>query len=190
MDIRVLEFKSTYNKNKRFDWVLVAPAHSVQTSQTWHRVDQINPANLKDADGAPRPNAGDKLFHLKAVWSVVEPHYKAWLNDEEIPDDGTALNAWGGANEAQVRELKASGLRTVEELSTITDAAMDRIKLPDMRRLREQAIMFVDGKDATEMAARVAETEEKLQAAMAVIAEMQAAQEAPKRGRPKKEAAA
>ena len=189
MDIRVLEFSRKFRKDKPLDSVLIAPAHSVQTSQTWHRVDHINPENLKEYDGSAPLNAGDRRFHLEAMWSVVKPHYEAWLKGEEIPEDGTALAAWAGVDASQARELKAAGIRTVEELSTITDAAMARVKLPDVRRLREQAALFLDGKGANEMAEALAATNEKLEAALAVIAEMQEASP-PKRGRPKKAEAA
>jgi len=190
MDIRVLEFSRTFRKDKPLDWVLIAPAHSVQTSQTWHRVDHIDPKNLKEVDGGSKaPNAGDRRFHLEAMWSVVGPHYNAWLKGEEIPEEGTALAAWAGVNDSQARELKKAGIRTVEELSTITDAAMGRVKLPDVRRLREQANLYVGGKGANEMAEQLAETNEKLEAALAVIAELQEAS-MPKRGRPKKAEAA
>jgi len=185
MDIRVLDFKTDYKDGKARDWVKFAPGDGVQTTQTWELIDVMRPPESFERD-----QAGDKMFHMKAVWSVIGPRYDAWKNDMEVPEDGIPLAAWSALNEAQVEEFRKVAIKTVEQLAGVTDSALEKVGLPDTRRLREQAKTFIDGKSASDMAAKLADNDEKLESAMAVIAELQAKLEAkedkPKRGRPPK----
>jgi hypothetical protein len=178
MDIRVLKFKTEINaKGQEVHWVLYGPSHSLQTSQTWAKISDLNPANIKD-DGGTRANAGDKKFHLEAVWSIIEPHYSAWLRNEEIPEGGTALAAWAGVNDAQADVLKASGIRSVEELATLPEGAIEKIRLPSLRMLRELAQEYVENKGQTENAKALKEAQETANEAVKMMAEMKEQMEA------------
>lgn len=185
MDIRVLDFKTDYKNGKARDWVKYASGDSVQTTQTWEMVESLRPP-----ESFQRDQAGDKMFHMKAVWSVIGPRYDAWKNDMDVPEDGIPLTAWSALNEAQVEEFRKVAIKTVEQLANVTDSSLEKVGLPDTRRLREQAKTFIDGRSASDMAKRLADNDEKLESAMAVIAELQAKLEAaeskPKRGRPPK----
>ena len=182
LDIRVLKFETRYSKGKEHDWVLYAPAHNIKDCQTWERVDRITPPE----EEMERDNRGTKMFHMKAVWSFIGPRYEAWKGGNEIPEDGTPLSSWAGVDVGQVGEFKKADVRTVEDLATLTDGALDRVALPRVRYLREQAKKYIESQGATELAQEVADTKEQLSAAMELMAEMKAEMEAanaPKRKR-------
>lgn len=48
--------------------------------------------------------------------------YKAWKSGEEAPIDGTPLEQWPVIGTSFLHQLKALGLRTVEQMSNLTDA--------------------------------------------------------------------
>lgn len=50
--------------------------------------------------------------------------YQAFKDNQEQIDDGTPLNMWVLLNKAQVEELKALGIRTVEELAEASEAIL------------------------------------------------------------------
>lgn len=182
LDIRVLKFETRYSKGKEYDWVLYAPAHNIKDCQTWERVDRLTPPE----EEMERDNRGTKMFHMKAVWSFIGPRYEAWKGGNEIPDDGTPLSSWAGVDSGQVGEFKKADIRTVEDLATLTDGALDRVALPRVRYLREQAKKYIESQGATELSQEVADTKEQLSAAMELMAEMKAEMEAmakPKRTR-------
>lgn len=192
MDIRVLEFATDYKDGKARDWVLYGSGDSIQGSQTWARVKHLIPPESFERG---RDIAGGKMFHMKAVWSVIGPRYDAWKANEEMPEEGIPLTSWSALNKAQIAVLHSEGIKTVDQLSIITDASIEKIKLPDTRRLRDQAKLIVEGREASDMAKEVSDVNERLNASVDVIAEMQAKineleQAKPKRGRPKKEEAA
>lgn len=178
MDIRILGFKIDYDrKGNERHWVHYAPSHSVQSSRTWARVADLDPANIKDDHGR-RANIGDKKFHMEAVWSQIKPHYDAWLKNEEIPEGGTPLAAWAGVNDAQVSVLKTVGIRTVEQLSTVTDGAIEKIRLPNVRQLRETALEFVENKGEVATKEALEAANAKADEAVNMMAEMRAQMDA------------
>jgi len=181
MDIRVLQIEKRYNKGKEEHWLLYAPAGNIQNCQTWENVKRLMPP-AEDSDEEEEMNrrnpAGTKLFHMRAIWSVIGPHYEAWLNGEKVTEDGVPLDAWAGANTGQVKMLKRAGIHTVEHLAAASEGQMSKVNLPDLRDLKRRAVTFLESADKTELADKVAEGNEKLEAALEVIAEMQAKMEA------------
>jgi len=195
MDIRVLEIEKRYNKGKEEHWMLYAPASNIQGCQTWDNVKRLMPPDEdseQEEEMQRRDPAGTKLFHIRAVWSILGPHYEAWLKGEVVSEDGIPMEAWSGANAGQVKALKRGGVNTINQLVVATEAQMSKINLPDLRDLKRRASVYLESADKSEMADRVANSEEKLEAALEVIAEMRAEMDAkkPKRGRPKIDQAA
>jgi len=177
MDIRVLQIEKRYNKGKEEHWLLYAPAGNIQNCQTWENVKRLMPP-AEDSDEEEemqrRNPAGSKLFHMRAIWSVIGPHYEAWLNGEKVTEEGVPLDAWAGANASQVKMLKRAGIHTVEHLAAASEGQMSKVNLPDLRDLKRRAATFIESADKTELADKVAESNDKLDAALDVIAEMQA----------------
>lgn len=176
LDIRVLEFKVKMNRaGKPVEYVCYAPAHGIQSMQTWARVKDMIPP---DGSNSRREPPGGKIFHMKAIWSQIEPHYRAWKEGIDMPEDGTPLSAWPGVNEAEIQALNRAGLKSVEDVANMSESSLDKLQLPNPRGFRDQARKFVEMKDKASAEARIAELEAKLAAL----------EEKPKRGRPPKKA--
>jgi hypothetical protein len=185
----VVEFKQEMKNGKAVDMVLIAPRDDVQKTQTWHRVEDLRPLAGVDEDA----NSLNKQ-HMNAVWSVVEPAHKAWLEGVEIPETGTPLGVWPAINEQQAQIFRAAHIRTIEDVAEMTETSMGRVRLPNVRQLRDQAAKFLEGRDTAGLSQQLAEQQnlnqamlEKMEAMQAEIAAMR--EDKPKRGRPKKEEA-
>lgn len=175
--IIVLGFDVTYDKGKAIEWVNYSPAHSPLQSQNRERIDFVNPEKMKirqeDENGAMKGN------FMRSRWALIEPAYKAWKAGHEIPVDGTPLAAWPGLNQAQAQEFRKLGIKSVEHIAEMNDALMMRIQLPGVRDIIAQAKAFLESADRNETATRITsieavnkELQEKLDAAMQLIAEI------------------
>lgn len=183
MDIRVIGFKTIMSKKtgKPVEMVEYASAHSIQSATTVARVKDMMPK-----DGL----TGDKALHINSVWSFIEPHYKAWKSGVDMPEDGTPLSVWSGVTKDQIFELNQVGIRSIEDLAAAGDTAMDKVKLPNARALRKQAEAFIETRKEQDSAATIAQLQERLAAAEALLSEKM---DEPKKrgpGRPRKEDAA
>lgn len=131
------------------------------------------------------------------LWEVVRPSYEAWKAGQEAPVDGTPLAAWSGVTPQQAEILKFNHVRSVEDIASLTDAQMERIPLPGLRVLRDQARAWEKAADQRSVAADLARKDEELAILREQMAELQAAlardpdQEPVKRrpGRPRKDEA-
>jgi hypothetical protein len=74
--------------------------------------------------------------------------YEAFKRGEEAALDGTPIEEWPILNKAQVRELKALEIHTIEDVATLTDLATQRGM--GLMGLRTMARAFLD--DAVRMA--------------------------------------
>jgi len=120
-----------------------------------------------------------------ARWDVVGPAYEAWRNGQEIPETGTPIDAWGGVTSDQAKALKAMGIKTVEAVRDMGDAAMRELRMPNARQLPRMAASWLETSDAAAKDAENAELKERIAAMEEMLTERQDAQK-PKRGRPKK----
>lgn len=189
--IRVISFfeKSSIRNGETIfhDWVRYAPVHAAQTVVNEERIDRLMPNEAMESD----PDRGERANFIRARWAEIEPAYSAWKAGNEIPTNGTALSAWPGVTPEQAQSLKASGLRTIEDVATIPDHMLSKVHLPNMRDLRNQAKAFLDARGtvnvASELAKRDAELasmREQLDAALGMLNDLTApAGDAPKRGR-------
>lgn len=189
--IRILSFfqKSSIRNGETVfhDWVRYAPLHAVQTVVNEERVDRLRPTEALEND----PDRGERIDFIRARWAEIEPAYAAWKETNEIPESGSPLAAWPGVTPEQAQALRASGLRTIEDVATIPDHLMARVHLPNMRDLRNQAKAFLEARGtqdiASEIAAERAKTEamrEQLDEALRMLNELTAPSgDAPKRGR-------
>lgn len=190
--IRVLAFKQEYvpdrkNPGKMItrDWVQYAPVSSIQNTQTWEMVNKLRPPEALEND-----DEGKKMAFMRHRWSMIEPAYEAWKQGQEMPIDGTPLAAWPGVTPEQVLAIQRLGIRTVEEVATMTDTVIAKLPIPSPRDLVKQARAYLDASDRGAAAKKVAEQDakiealqEQLAAAMELLNEQA---EKPKRGRPAK----
>lgn len=177
--IRVVEFETRYRVGKEpVDYVKIAPAGpAFEKTQTWHAVEKIRPpANADD-------NMRESLSYLNmlAKWEVIGPAYEAWRAGQEMPENGTPLAAWSGVTADQAQALRAMGIRTVEDVRDMGEAAMTQLRFPSARQLPKLAADYLEGRELAEKDAENAELRERL----AALEEMIDANK-PKRGRPRK----
>ena len=180
-NVRVIEFKTRMNKaGKAVDWVRYGNADSLNTSSTWARVKDLIPPDDMDED---RDRQGDKMRHMRAVWSQIEPRFRAWKEGAQMPEVGTPLTAWPGLNEAEIEAFNRSGLRSVEDVAEMSDSMIGKVHLPNAREHRKQARVFLEMSDKAAAMARV----EELEAKLAALIEAQGAEPAKRGpGRPRK----
>lgn len=188
--IRVLGFREEYVKKpgsqevKTREWVRYAPTHAVNaiTEELVHTL--IPPEHLRNDD------EGTKMGYMMAVWSQIEPAYKAWKSGTEAPVDGTPLGAWAGVNAAQADVLRQNGIRTVEEVAAMTESQLGRVMLPQPRLLKLQAAEYLESRKGDAVASKIAAVEEQNAALKAqleeAIARLSEDKPAPRRGRPPK----
>jgi hypothetical protein len=186
MDIRVLQFKTEYQPGKPdADWVLFtgkdAMSENGQLScATWEKISRIRPPEYMSND-----DGGLKMAAMRSQWSQIEPAYAAWKSGNEIPDHGTPLAAWPGVNPQQADVLKAVGLKTVEAVAEVAETILARPPLPDMREIKRQAALWLEGRAGADQAAVIADLQAQNAAMLEMLSELQA--DKPKRGRPAKE---
>jgi len=131
-------------------------------------------------------------------------HYQAFKSNQEPSVDGTPLEMWGGLSKAQVANLKAANIRTVEDIAGLTDGQLDAVGrgARELRIAAQSYVKLQEDRDAAEFYAREADREraekdltkaqlsEALERLEALEAKMAAGDAAPPRrgpGRPKKE---
>lgn len=169
--LRVVEFKTEYRTGRDpVDWVLVAPAGpAYEKTRTWHPVSKIRPPEHPEQTLLESASYQD----MAAKWSVIGPAYEAWKAGQEVPVDGTPLDAWSGVTKEQAKFLKAMSIRTVEEVRDMGDAAISQLRFPNARQLPKLAKEYLEGADGAAKDAKIAELEERMQA-MAEMLEQQA----------------
>ena len=109
------------------------------------------------------------------VWAAIKPAYDRWKAGEAMIEDGTALEAWPGLAKGQIKVLRAGQIRTVEDLASISDANLGNIRLPDARKLRDRAKVFLANQEgAAHLDKVLAERDQKTAALEAELAELRA----------------
>ena len=92
--------------------------------------------------------------------------YEAFKRGEQRASSGTPLEAWPILTKAQVMEMKAVGILSVDELAALPDGNLKKIGTKG-REFREQARAFIDaakgGAEVQAQAAKIAQLETMLQ---------------------------
>lgn len=182
--IRIWKFETRYKGDRGEDWVLISPTGEAgNRTQTWHMVKTIRPPEeIGDDEGL-------SMKAMRAKWEVIGPAYAAWKEGNEIPENGTPLVAWPALDAGKVEALKRAGIRTVEEVRSMNEATMKALPFPEARKLPKLAGQWLDGQGEARMAETIEQQKEQLDAMAQMIADLQAAQEKPKRGKAEKAAA-
>lgn len=108
------------------------------------------------------------------VWVALKPSYEAWLAGQEVPVDGTALEAWPALTKTQVRLFREHKYRTIEDVAAMAEHNLGQVKMPDVRRLRDMARAWMKNREGSaQVEAMFAEQAEKMTAQNEKMAEMQ-----------------
>lgn len=166
-------------------WVTYSPAHSPLNTINTDRIRTMMP----DPERMGSDEDGAKLRFFSYRWSQIEPAFKAFKEGREIPLNGTPLANWPGITSEQAEVLRQHALRTVEEVRDLTDGAIDRVRLPGMRDLRQQAKLFLENNDAAKAAEREAQKDRIIEEMSERMAAMEALLEERTQPKAKKDAA-
>lgn len=176
MDIKIIRFKTEYVANKPpFDMVEYAARDAIDESgnprsTTWARITQIMPPDHIEND-----ESGLKIGYMRAFWDQIGPAYERWKANDELPVDGTPLGAWPGVNADQADALRGVGLTSIEAVARVSEDVLSRPPLPNMREIKRQAQLWLDGRGDAALQARLAELEEQNAAMIAMLEEQTAA---------------
>lgn len=146
---------------------------------TYENVEYVTILTSGDPKAAPRHKVTD------AIREKYKPWYEHWRAGLETSPTGTPLEMWPILKPAQVHELKAINIFTVEQLAEIADNNLHRI--PMGRTLKNQAAAWLQTKkeaDGVEAARRENQTlkdgmsvlEEQVKALSAKLEETQASE--------------
>jgi hypothetical protein len=174
------------------DMVEYGPIGQGARTRAVERIDILSKAN-KVAGANPASMAAQVL------WAHIKPRYEAWKGNQELPETGTPLAAWNHLTPTQAEFLRTNGIRSVEDVASLTDTHIQQFKIHNLRSIIEAAKRFVDGADVNKFAGEMKAKDEQLAAANAridqmaeMLAKLMEDKETPKRGpgRPPKEQAA
>jgi hypothetical protein len=181
--IRIVEFKTEYRANRDpVDMVLIAPIGAAfERQQTWHRVKDLTPPDTQD----DAILGSQKFQDIAAKWTVIGPAYEAWKAGNELPEEGTPLEAWSGVTTEQAKFLKAMGIKTVEAVRDMGDRSVEACRWPNARKMPELAKRWLEGDGEAKKAAKISELEEQIAIMREMLEEKQEAKRGP--GRPRKE---
>jgi hypothetical protein len=193
--IRVIQFRTEYRPGKEpLDWVEFTSSDAVNDSgqamhTTWEVVKRIMPP-----EDIPNDDGGFKMAAMRSQWNQIGPAYESWKSGEEAPESGTPIAAWAGVNTDQAAALRGVGIKTVEAMAAVSEGILSKPILPNMRELKRQAAMWLEGQSSAALAAQIAELQAQNAAMLEMLAERAAeaddeAENKPRRGRPRKEEA-
>lgn len=137
--IRILQFWTEYvpdpakpGEMKGVDWV------------EWGKIGDKTGASTRERVHALAPRPGRTGPVAEAIeWQAVGPAYERWKASEEIPENGTPLAAWPGADRALVDVLKKFNILTIEDFVGTADHVIATIPIPNPRKRRKMAEDFL-----------------------------------------------
>lgn len=119
---------------------------------TFINVEFVSILTPGDTKSVPRHKVTESLRQQYAY------HYDLWKRGLAVSPVGTPLEMWSILTPAQVHELKASNIFTVEQLAEVSDANLNRLPLGTV--LRQQARDYLESKKDTDLLAmRTAENQ-------------------------------
>lgn len=137
------------------------------------------------------PGDRNNVLETKATDHYKQKYAREWREFESRGANeviGTPLSQWPPVTKSQVKEAEYFGVRTVEQLAAVNDAALQKIGM-GWRELRTKALAYLDAAAGNAAQSAQAAENERLRAEMAALkASFEAMQaDKPSRGRPRKE---
>lgn len=111
-----------------------------------------------------------------ALWAAIKPYYDNWKagGTEEVVN-GTPLSVWPGVTVDVVEALKPFRIYSVEDLSIMSDAIMQKVPNPNMALYRERAKKFLATKDIALAVRDLSEKDSEIAELRAMVAKLQKA---------------
>lgn len=104
----------------------------------------------KDVDFVIITPAGGSLVVEREVDDEIKArygaHYQAWKNGQEEPETGTPIRQWPVVSPAQVENLLACNVRTVEELASLSEQGVQRLGMGG-QALRQRAKSWLEASE-------------------------------------------
>jgi hypothetical protein len=136
-------------------------------------------------DAIRNDDGGLKMAAMRSTWAQIQPHYLAWKEGNELPDNGTPLAAWSGVTPEQAEVLRRIGVKTIEGVASLTESILSQPPLPNLREIKAQAKLFLDGRDKAGLVEELAKARAMNEEMAAMLAALE--EDKPRRGRPPKE---
>jgi len=158
---------------------------------SWGKKGVQNPSITNERISLLKKDAGNP------IWQVIKPIYEKWKEGQASPVDGTPLAAWSGVTPALRKVLEPANIRSVEDIARMEDSAIQKLGVPNLRRVQQEARAFLEAQASTAgIAAENLKLKETVEAQAKQIDELRKAVEAladeetapKKRGRPPKAA--
>ena len=146
----------------------------VPSEEGLREVDWCEYARRGEAKYTTTPDAVSRLRKAPGIWAALEPHYDAWKNGRQTVAGGTPLDAWAGLSVEQIEILKQNDTRSLEDLSSLTDALVSKIGLPGLINLRAGAARFLAGLSGAKVENALAEKDAQITALQAQMADLMA----------------
>ena len=153
-NIRIVKCWTKYpmvdGKPKAVDYVEYCAPGQAQRSTTVARISELSRVrrNAESDDIAGQLALGR--------WQQIEPAYKAWKDGQEIPEHGTPLAAWPGITSEQSDVFKLFGFKSVEDIAEAAQSVVQKVQLPGVIDIQENAKRFLAAKDQTKVADELA----------------------------------
>jgi hypothetical protein len=151
------------------DWVEYGPPGMGDRQRAVEKVSRIGSVRPRDPHGMNKA-----LAEANDLWDYIRPAYEAWKNGQELPDKGTPLAAWNALSREQADIFKARGIKTVEAIAELTEAGLQQIPLPSIRKTVAAAKLFLQAYDQTRVAGELALRDAEIQKLKVQMAEMMA----------------
>ncbi len=117
---------------------------------------------------------GGQEYH-SPLWFAIKPAYEAWLEGRAAPVVGTPLDAWAGVTKRQAKEFIASGYHAVEDIAAMIDSDIPKVRLPEVRKIRDAARAFVEHKKGgAQIEAALAERDQTIEEMRQQLADLAA----------------
>lgn len=154
---------------KAVDYVAYGPRGALDRTVTVERISRLQSVQ----GGEDTDNLAVQLARYR--WDMIRPRYEAWKEGREMPVDGVPLAAFAALSPEDIDLLHINKVHTVEQLASMPDRLVQKLALPNVRALMEQAKMFLANADRTAASARMTQIEDENRALRARLEEIEKA---------------
>lgn len=171
LPILIHRFFTKYDTNPKtrepraLDMVEFGPIGAAGRTHCVERIDMLQSA-------PENPGANPGMQAAKALWEFIKPRYEAWKNNQALPETGTPLAVWNHLTPEQAEVLRVNGVRSVEDVSVLTDAHFQRIPIAGLRGITEAAKKFLAHQDVNKTVAESVAKDETIAALTLRLEEM------------------